>query len=79
LYDPDDRRTGYPELVPAPAAATRERVPLLTISLGVATTGERQFRRPEEVVEVANEAKRRAKNEAGSTWWTAKGSAAAAS
>jgi diguanylate cyclase (GGDEF)-like protein len=67
LYDLEDRRRGFIEV--SPRRGEPQRIPLLTISLGIATTARRRFSLPQEVVAVANEAKQWAKNQDGSAWW----------
>jgi diguanylate cyclase (GGDEF)-like protein len=66
LYDPADRRGVSPEVVPL--SPRGRSMPLLSISLGVASTRDRRFSDPQEVVEEANQAKRQAKDLPGSAW-----------
>lgn len=66
LYDASDRTLGYIEVV------TRERVtaevPMLSVSMGLATTAVRWFANPHEAVAVATELKALAKQTPGSAW-----------
>ena len=66
LYDPEDREAGYIEL--ADRTGTLRQHPLLSISIGVATTGVRQFSGSAEAAAVAAELKAFAKAVAGSAW-----------
>jgi diguanylate cyclase (GGDEF)-like protein len=64
LYDPEDRERGYIEV--ENRQGSMERFPLLSISIGVATTIRRRFSHPGEAVTVATELKEFAKRAAGS-------------
>jgi diguanylate cyclase (GGDEF)-like protein len=66
FYDEEDRERGYVELENRQGKV--ERFPLLSISIGVATTERRQFSHPGEVVTVATELKEFAKRTEGSTF-----------
>jgi diguanylate cyclase (GGDEF)-like protein len=64
LYDPEDRERGHIEV--ENRQGSMERFPLLSISIGVATTIRRRFSHPGEAVTVATELKEFAKRAAGS-------------
>jgi diguanylate cyclase (GGDEF)-like protein len=64
FYDQEDRERGYVELENRQGKV--ERFPLLSISIGVATTERRHFSHPGEVVTVATELKEFAKRTEGS-------------
>lgn len=66
LYDPTDRERGYIEVESRTKEVTR--YPLLSISIGVATTARRRFTHPGEAVTVASELKAFAKRSQGSSW-----------
>jgi DNA-binding response OmpR family regulator len=66
LYDPKDREAGYIEL--ADRTGELRRHPLMSISIGVATTAFRRFSGSAEVAAVAAELKAYAKSVPGSTW-----------
>jgi hypothetical protein len=65
LYDEEDRRRGSIEA--EDRQGTRRTFPLLSISIGIATTQARPFGHRAEAVEVATELKNFAKREAGSS------------
>ena len=64
LYEQEDRDRGYVEL--ENRQGKMERFPLLSVSIGVATTDRRPFSHPGEVVSVATELKEFAKRTEGS-------------
>jgi GGDEF domain-containing protein len=64
FYDQEDRERGYVEIENRQGKV--ERFPLLSISIGVATTERRHFSHPGEVVTVATELKEFAKRTEGS-------------
>jgi diguanylate cyclase (GGDEF)-like protein len=66
LYDPDDRARGHIEV--ENRQGQLERFPLLSISIGVATTERRSFTHPGQAVAVATELKEFAKRTAGSNY-----------
>ena len=66
LYDPGDYEQGYVEVVNRKGEG--QRFPILSISIGVATTGRRKFSHREEAVAVATELKEYAKRSEGSSW-----------
>jgi diguanylate cyclase (GGDEF)-like protein len=66
LYEPGDIERGYIEL--ENRQGKLERFPLLSISIGVATTERRRYSHPGEVVSVATELKEFAKRTEGSTF-----------
>ena len=66
LYDPEDYRQGYVEVVNRKGES--QRYPILSISIGVATTARRRFSHREEAVAVATELKEYAKRTEGSSW-----------
>jgi len=66
LYDQEDADRGYVEL--QNRQGDMQRFPLLSISLGVATTERRRFAHPGESVTVATEMKNYAKRTEGSAW-----------
>jgi diguanylate cyclase (GGDEF)-like protein len=66
LYEEQDRDRGYIEVLNRQQAS--ERFPLLSISIGVATTERRAFSHPGEAVTVATELKEFAKRNPGSSW-----------
>jgi DNA-binding response OmpR family regulator len=65
-YDAGDRANGYIEVMNR--RGELERFPLLTISVGVASTEKRSFHHYAEAVAVATEMKQYAKGLAGSAW-----------
>ena len=67
LYDADDRRRGY--VVNPDRRGHVRRFPLLTISLGVATTERRAVSDHRRLVEVAGEMKSHAKRQGGGSHW----------
>jgi diguanylate cyclase (GGDEF)-like protein len=66
LYEDEDRQRGYVEL--ENRQGKLERFPLLSVSIGVATTAKRRYSHPGEVVSVATELKEFAKRTEGSTY-----------
>ena len=66
LYDVQDAERGYIEV--ANRRQEVQRFPLLSISIGVATTERRRFSHPEQAVSVATEMKEYAKREEGSSY-----------
>jgi diguanylate cyclase (GGDEF)-like protein len=66
LYEEEDRRRGYIEVENRQQQV--ERFPLLSISIGVATTSRRKFTHPSEAVAVATELKEYAKRAEGPSW-----------
>lgn len=66
LYDPEDRERGHIEVVDRRGQV--QGYPLLTISIGIATTARRTFRHYAEAVAVATEMKRFTKSASGSSW-----------
>lgn len=66
LYEPEDVERGHVEI--SNRRGERQRFPLLSISLGVATTGRRDFSHREEAVAIATEMKNYAKRSEGSSW-----------
>ena len=66
LYEEEDVKRGYIEL--ENRQGKLERFPLLSMSIGVATTQRRRFSHPGEVVSVATELKEFAKRTEGSTY-----------
>jgi diguanylate cyclase (GGDEF)-like protein len=66
VYDDADRERGYIEV--ENRRGELERFPILSVSIGVATTDRRSFGHPGEVVSVATELKEFAKRTAGSTY-----------
>jgi GGDEF domain-containing protein len=66
LYEEEDRRRGYIEVENRQQQV--ERFPLLSISIGVATTSRRRFTHPSEAVAVATELKEYAKRVEGPSW-----------
>ena len=66
LYDPDDRERGYVEVGEPPRRAAA--VPLLSISIGVASTEKRAYAHYAEAVAIATEMKSYTKATAGSSW-----------
>lgn len=66
LYEEEDRARGYVEL--ENRQGKLERFPLLSVSIGVATTDRRSYTHPGEVVSVATELKEFAKRTAGSMY-----------
>jgi PleD family two-component response regulator len=65
-YDAEDRANGYIELMNR--RGELERFPLLTISIGVASTEKRSFHHYAEAVAIATEMKQYAKGLPGSAW-----------
>lgn len=68
LYDPEDRDRGYVEVVNRRGEA--QRFPVVTLSVGVATTERRRFQHYAEAVAVATEMKAfsKSKTTSGSSW-----------
>jgi diguanylate cyclase (GGDEF)-like protein len=66
LYDPEDHERGYIEVVNRKGES--QRFPILSLSIGVATTARRKFTHREEAVAVATELKEYAKRSEGSSW-----------
>jgi diguanylate cyclase (GGDEF)-like protein len=66
LYEPEDRAQGYIEVTNRIQEV--QRIPLMSISIGVATSERRAFTHPGEVVTVATELKEFAKRSSGSSW-----------
>jgi diguanylate cyclase (GGDEF)-like protein len=66
LYEPEDRAKGFVEVTNRLQEV--QRIPLMTISIGVATSERRTFTHPGEVVTVATELKEFAKRSSGSSW-----------
>ena len=66
LYDPGDYQQGYVEV--ENRRGETQRFPILSISIGVATTARRRFSHREEAVAVATELKEYAKRSEGSSW-----------
>jgi diguanylate cyclase (GGDEF)-like protein len=66
LYDAEDRERGYIEV--SNRRGELQRFPLLSISLGLATTERRQFAHYAEAVAIATEMKNYTKATAGSSW-----------
>jgi diguanylate cyclase (GGDEF)-like protein len=65
-YDPQDRDRGYIEVTNR--RGELQRFPILTISIGVASTERRAFQHYAEAVAVATEMKQFTKGSAGSSW-----------
>ena len=66
LYDPEDRARGFIEA--EDRRGERRRFPLLSISIGIATTAVRRFTHRAEAVAVATELKNLAKRTPGSSY-----------
>ncbi len=66
LYDDEDRERGYVEVTNR--RGEMQRFPLLSISIGIATTDLRAFAHYAEAVAVATEMKAFTKTSAGSSW-----------
>jgi diguanylate cyclase (GGDEF)-like protein len=66
LYDPDDRERGFVEV--ANRRGELQRFPLLSISIGVASTEKRAYAHYAEAVAIATEMKAYTKATAGSSW-----------
>jgi diguanylate cyclase (GGDEF)-like protein len=66
LYDGEDRERGYVEVVNR--RGELQRFPLLTVSIGIATTEKRTFQHYAEAVAVATEMKQFTKGATGSSW-----------
>jgi diguanylate cyclase (GGDEF)-like protein len=66
LYDPDDRERGYVEV--ANRRGELQRFPLLSISIGVASTEKRAYAHYAEAVAIATEMKSFTKATPGSSW-----------
>jgi hypothetical protein len=66
LYDPDDRDRGYIEVTNR--RGELQRFPVLTVSIGVASTDKRAFQHYAEAVAVATEMKQFTKGSTGSSW-----------
>lgn len=66
LYDPDDRERGYVEV--ANRRGELQRFPLLSISIGIASTERRAYAHYAEAVAIATEMKAYTKATAGSSW-----------
>ncbi len=66
LYDTEDRERGYVEVTNR--RGELQRFPMLTISIGIATTDHRNFQHYAEAVAVATEMKQFTKGSTGSSW-----------
>ena len=66
LYDPEDRERGYVEV--ANRRGELQRFPLLSISIGIASTERRSYAHYAEAVAIATEMKTFTKTTAGSSW-----------
>jgi diguanylate cyclase (GGDEF)-like protein len=66
LYDPEDRERGYIEV--ENRRGETQRFPILSLSIGVATTAKRSFKHFAEAVAVATEMKSFTKATPGSSW-----------
>ena len=66
FYDPDDRERGHIEVVNR--RGEPQRYPVLTLSIGIASTQRRQFDHYAEMVAVASEMKAYTKGQPGSSW-----------
>ncbi len=66
LYDDDDRDRGYVEVTNR--RGELQRFPMLTVSIGIATTDHRNFQHYAEAVAVATEMKQFTKGSSGSSW-----------
>ncbi|MGZ5344461.1 MAG: diguanylate cyclase response regulator, partial [Actinomycetota bacterium] len=66
FYDDDDRTRGYIEVTNR--RGELQRFPLITISIGIATTEKRSFQHYAEAVAVATEMKQFTKGATGSSW-----------
>lgn len=66
LYDPEDRERGYVEV--ANRRGELQRFPMLSISIGIATTQHRAYAHYAEAVAIATEMKTFTKATAGSSW-----------
>jgi diguanylate cyclase (GGDEF)-like protein len=66
LYEEEDRERGYIEVTNRLQRV--QRLALMSISIGVATSGRRAYTHPGEVVSVATELKEFAKRQQGSAW-----------
>lgn len=66
LYDAADLARGYIEV--ASRRGSLERYPLLTLSMGIATSAHRHYSLAQDVVAVANESRRWAKSQPRSAW-----------
>ena len=66
FYDDDDRARGYIEVTNR--RGELQRFPVITISIGIATTEKRSFQHYAEAVAVATEMKQFTKGAAGSSW-----------
>ncbi|HJW60207.1 MAG TPA: diguanylate cyclase response regulator, partial [Actinomycetota bacterium] len=66
LYDPEDAERGWIEV--ENRRRQLERFPIVTISIGVASTATRRFGHYAEAVAAATEMKSQAKQESGSAW-----------
>jgi diguanylate cyclase (GGDEF)-like protein len=66
LYDVEDRERGYIEVTNR--LQEMQRLPLMSLSIGVATSERRPYTHPGEVVSVATELKEFAKRHEGSSW-----------
>ncbi|HEY8018662.1 MAG TPA: response regulator [Actinomycetota bacterium] len=66
LYDDDDRARGYIEVTNR--RGELQRFPVITISIGIATTEKRSFQHYAEAVAVATEMKQFTKGATGSSW-----------
>jgi diguanylate cyclase (GGDEF)-like protein len=65
-YDAEDRANGYVQVMNR--RGELQRFPILTVSIGVASTEKRAFQHYAEAVAVATELKQYTKNTAGSSW-----------
>ena len=66
FYDPQDRERGYVEVTNR--RGELQRFPMLTISIGIASTDKRGFQHYAEAVAVATEMKQYTKGSTGSSW-----------
>jgi diguanylate cyclase (GGDEF)-like protein len=66
LYDPEDRTRGFIEVVDR--RGELQRFPSVSISIGVASSGSREFQHYAEAVAVATEMKQFTKSSTGSSW-----------
>ena len=66
FYDPEDRERGFIEVINR--RGELQRFPVLTVSIGIATTDQRAFQHYAEAVAVAAEMKQFTKGSTGSSW-----------
>jgi GGDEF domain-containing protein len=66
LYDVDDRTNGYVEVTNR--RGDLQRFPLMTLSIGIASTDKRAFRHYAEAITVAMEMKQYTKDSGASSW-----------